>query len=67
MDYFIVDRASKSAPAAIKTGMQPFAALLNISDLVPFAAFCSLPQSENAAFCSLSFSLRKLERRKSSW
>lgn len=62
MDYFIVNRASKSASAAIKTGMQPFAALLKISRLASFAAFCNLPKSEKAAFCSLSFSLRKLER-----
>ena len=39
MDYFIVNRASKSASAAIKTGMQPFAALLNISRLASFAAY----------------------------
>lgn len=42
--------------------MQPFAAYLSISRLDAVAAFCNLPESENAAFCSLSFSVEKLER-----
>lgn len=46
--------------------MQPFAAYLIISHLDAVAAFCNLPESENAAFCSLSFSSEKLERDKPS-
>lgn len=48
------------------TKMQPFAAHLIISGLIVGAAFCSLPESENEAFCSLFFSIEKLERDTSS-
>ena len=46
--------------------MQPFAALLIINGLKSDAAFCSLPENENAAFCNLSFSTKKLEWQKPS-
>ncbi|MEB3373918.1 hypothetical protein SFC43_13725 [Bacteroides sp. CR5/BHMF/2] len=37
-----------------------FAALLIINGLKADAAFCSLPENENAAFCNLSFSTKSL-------
>lgn len=66
MDIFFNNTHPETGMSGGQAKMQPFASLLVINRLASLAAFCNLPKSENAAFCSLSFSLRKLECRKSS-
>ncbi|QUT82611.1 hypothetical protein INE80_04654 [Bacteroides ovatus] len=62
MDTFFSNTHPRSMASYGNANMQPFASLLIIKALTHDAAFCSLPKIKKAAFCSLSFSVKKFEK-----